>query len=124
MHCAQGRLDDSPDERERAAHVRLEANIALLRQDIAQLKTRLKHSFEEPGGFVAIGEELRQATERLRLMQAELNTRKFETREEVWWCSRQPVVASGNPAGIFHSARRRWGHRFRGDGRTLDALPG
>jgi hypothetical protein len=112
MNCAQGRLDASAEaQREQAAHVRLEAEIALVRQEIAQLKDRLRRSFEEPGGFVAIGEELRQATERLRLMEAELKTRKLEAREEVWWCSRQPVVAGAAKLPKFSA---RFGERRLG----------
>lgn len=109
MDSAQGRLDDALETpHERAAQMRLEAEIALLRQDIAQLKSRLKHSFDEAGGFVAIGEELRQATERLRLMEAELKTRKLEAREEVWWCSsRRPI---GGAAKLPRSSGR-WSER-------------
>jgi hypothetical protein len=71
-----------------------------VRDEIVQLKARLKLSFDEPGGFVAIGEELRQATERLRLMEAELKTRKLEAREEVWWSSSRPRAAAAAAAEI------------------------
>jgi hypothetical protein len=94
MDSAQGRLDQSAAaQHERAAQLRLQADIALARQEIARLKARLKHSFEEPGDFAAIAEELRHATERLRLMEAELKTRKLEAREEVWWSSSRPSAA-------------------------------
>jgi len=94
MDFAQRRLGPSADaQHERAAHVRLEGEVATVRHEIAQLKARLKLSFEEPGGFVAIGEELRRATERLRLLEAELKTRKLEAREEVWWSSSHPSAA-------------------------------
>jgi hypothetical protein len=105
MDFAQRRLDNAADaQHERAAHVRLESEIALVRQEIARLKARLKLSFEEPGGFVAIGDELRHATERLRLMEAELKTRKLDAREEVWWSSSRPVAAGA--ATLPRSANR------------------
>lgn len=102
-HFAQEQLEHS---RQRE----LEVEIAFVRQDIAQLKHRLKHSFDQPGAFVAIG-ELRQATEWLRLMEAELKTRKLETREEVWWCSRK-APATG-PAKLTKTSRfsERWAGR-------------
>jgi len=105
MDFAQRRLDNAADaQHERAAHVRLESEIALVRQEIAGLKARLKLSFEEPGGFVAVGEELRHATERLRLMEAELKTRKLDAREEVWWSSSRPAAAGA--AALPRSATR------------------
>ena len=88
MDFAQGRLDESAAAQHgRAAQERLQAEIARARQEIARLKHRLKHSFDEPEGFLTIGAELRDATERLRLMEAELKTRMLEAREEVWWSS-------------------------------------
>ena len=103
MDPAQGRPDDSvAAQHEHAAQMRLQADIALVRQEIARLKARLKHSFDEPGGFVAIGEELRYAIERLRLMEAELKTRMLETRQEVWWSSRRPA---GGAATLARTAR-------------------
>ncbi len=89
----------------------LEAEIALVRQEIAQLKHQLKHSFDQPGGFVAIGEELRQATERLRLMEAELKTRKLEAREEVWWCSHKAPATSAATLTKPSRYSERWAGR-------------
>jgi hypothetical protein len=109
MNSVQGRLDESAAaQHERAAQLRLQADIALLRQEIARLKHRLKHSFDEPDGFVAIGEDLRHATERLRLMEAELKTRKLETREEVWWSSSRKSAAGAVTLArtLPYSARR------------------
>lgn len=82
----------------------LETEIALSRHVIARLKLRLKHCFEEPASFTAIGEELRQATERLRLIEAELKTRKLEARQEVWWSSGR--ASSGAAAKLPRSAPR------------------
>jgi hypothetical protein len=90
-------------EREQTAQVRLEADVAGARAAIAALKQRLVHSFDEPGGFVAIGDELRQATERLRLLEAELKTRKLEGRQEVWWTSSRRV--STGAAKLARSSR-------------------
>ena len=90
-------------EREESAQVRLEDEIASLRAAIGGLKQRLVHSFEEPGGFVAIGDELRLATERLRLLEAELKTRQLEARQEVWWTSGRR--GSAGPAKLARTSR-------------------
>ena len=95
--------DMAEAELEEPAQARLEAEIAALRAGIATLKRRLVHSFDEPGGFVAIGDELRQATERLRLLEAELKTRKLEARQEVWWTSGRR--ASTGPAKLARTSR-------------------
>lgn len=97
MDCAQ-------DQLEPCAQAQLETEIVVVRHSIARLKARLVHSFEEPSSFSAASDELRQATERLRLIEAELKTRKLETREEVWWCSSKPSL--GGATKLSRSAPR------------------
>lgn len=73
----------------------LETEIASTRDEIARLKQRLAGSLERASEFIAVGDALRLATEMLVRLEAELNTLRLESRDEVWWRSSRARPGKG-----------------------------
>ena len=80
-----------------AAQQQLEAEIVIMRADIARLKQQLTLCFEDPSAFVTSGDELRRATDRLVQAEAELKSLKLDAREEVWWTSSRRKASGATP---------------------------